>query len=294
MSSCPLCSMILPIDRKQQATHLFTCSQNVLTSLNTLSVPPPPSPSSSPPSSPKSSTPTPSPGSSPRPGKKKESSKKKAKIDLTCDMYDLFLKEVKDDRFKRNGPWTGPNQNTSHICNDAECEREWKPTPLQCLVDDYYCPSCVLHHRNNVDRFSQARLAWSAHVPNTFYVFTLIDPTSKEELVKFGRTQHLDPYKRYSGTELKKYSMKLVLNLRGRLETMTKVENWWKSEGLKLDIFMRFSDSSFHGLSECLKMDPPTLEKFLDHSKKIHKDDHPHHQKWIDVYLEKRAKILNE
>ncbi len=32
-------------------------------------------------------------------------------------------------------------------CNDAECEREWKPSPSQALADDYYCPSCVLHHR---------------------------------------------------------------------------------------------------------------------------------------------------
>lgn len=45
------------------------------------------------------------------------------------------------------------------------------------------------HNRNNEDRFEDPRLEWTRHVPNTLYVFSIIDPKTKKKLIKFGRTQ---------------------------------------------------------------------------------------------------------
>ncbi|KAL6078787.1 hypothetical protein QOT17_001414 [Balamuthia mandrillaris] len=92
--------------------------------------------------------------------------------------YDQFLLAEKEGRFERIGPWKGFSKTTKHRCTDPECGREWSPSPSQTLADDYYCPSCVLHHRNNVARFEEPRLQWTAKVPNTFYVFSLVDPSS--------------------------------------------------------------------------------------------------------------------
>jgi len=162
-----------------------------------------------------------------------------------------------------------------HQCGDPECSRIWKPSPSQCLADDYYCPSCVLHHRNNEDRFEIDRLKWTAEVPNTFYIFSLTDPTSKIELVKFGRTQNEDSWKRYPSKEQKNYKMKLILQLRGRLITMTKIENWFKEQAEKRDLFCRFSDKEFHGLTECLKISNDTLEELVSKAKEMHELDAP-------------------
>jgi len=194
--------------------------------------------------------------------------KKRKRVTMTVEEYDTFLKTEKQGRFERVGDWKGMSGTTLHRCTDTECAREWKPSPSQCLPDDYYCPSCVLHHRNNVARFQNSRLAWTADVPNTFYVFSLQDPEGNS-LVKFGRTQHGDATKRYSAQEIKKYNMSLLVALRGRLENMTNIENWWKEEAQKKGYFCKFSDQSFHGQTECLKLDPTTLQEFINKSKSM-------------------------
>ena len=62
-----------------------------------------------------------------------------------------------------------------------------------------------------MNRFTDERLKWTAHVPNSFYVFSLVDPGAKAtgkanaSLIKFGRTQHIDALKRYRTSELKQY-----------------------------------------------------------------------------------------
>jgi len=194
---------------------------------------------------------------------------KTTKTVFTEEEYDKFLLGVKGGRFKRVGKFTGMSKGIPHICTDPECEREWSPTPRQVLEDDYFCPSCVLHHRNNVERFELPRLSWSADVPNTFYVFSITDPKTKKVLTKFGRTQHYDAWKRYSGTERDNFFMQLLFSVRGRLICTTKIENWWKSEGKKLKLFQTFSDAAFHGKDECLELEQSVLEKFLDFSKKM-------------------------
>lgn len=65
-------------------------------------------------------------------------------------------------------------------------------------------------------RFKVPRLAWTADVPNSFYVFELVDPATKQKLIKFGRTQHADVIKRYPKKERDQYQMRLLLALRGR------------------------------------------------------------------------------
>jgi len=71
---------------------------------------------------------------------------------MNVEEYDNFLKTVKEGRLERIGEWKGKSKGVLHRCTDKECAREWKPNPMQVLADDYYCPSCVLHHRNNMDR----------------------------------------------------------------------------------------------------------------------------------------------
>lgn len=147
----------------------------------------------------------------------------KNKLSMNCEQYDIFLKNTKEGRFKRAGKWKGFSKSTLHECCDPECNRKWMQIPSRCLTDDYYCPSCVLHHRNNIGRFEIERLIWTASIPNNFYVYELFDPKSKCNLIKFGRTQHLNPDKRYSLQERKVYKMNLKYNLRGKLITMTKI-----------------------------------------------------------------------
>jgi hypothetical protein len=201
---------------------------------------------------------------------KNNSSKKKA---MTCVEYDNFLTTIKEGRFIRTGVWKGFSKGVKHKCQDPECAREWSPSPSQCLPDDYFCPSCVLHHRNNIERFEQERLKWTADVPNTFYVYNLTDPKKNLEVVKFGRTQHLDPNKRYALKERKKYKMKLLFNLRGKLKKMTKIENWWKDEAKIEGAFIRFSDESFHGLSETIINEKSLIERLIEGSKKIAEEE---------------------
>eukprot|EP00026_Physarum_polycephalum_P010233 Phypoly_transcript_10389.p1 GENE.Phypoly_transcript_10389~~Phypoly_transcript_10389.p1 ORF type:complete len:373 (+),score=117.49 Phypoly_transcript_10389:10-1128(+) len=205
--------------------------------------------------------------------KKKEKKEKKEKIKMTEQEYDDFLKNTKGGRFKRTGKWQGFTTNTDHKCTDPECAREWRPAPEKCLPDDYYCPSCVLHHRNNVDRFNEPRLVWTAVVPNSFYVFSITDPKTKTKLVKFGRTQHLDVWKRYPTKEVKDYKMELLMALRGKLITMTKIENWWKEHADENKLFCRFSESEFHGATECLELDEKTLKFMQDKSNEMHLAD---------------------
>ncbi|CAF1569276.1 unnamed protein product [Didymodactylos carnosus] len=155
---------------------------------------------------------------------------------MTVEEYDKFLLEKKDGRFRRTGKWEGTHKGIAHECSDPECARTWKPLPMQCLTDDYYCPPCALHRRNNMNRFSDERLKWTADVPNTFYLFSLVDPgievkgKNEGSLIKFGRTQHKNALKRYPRAELKQYQMKLLLSLRGKLITRTRIENWWKEQ----------------------------------------------------------------
>ncbi|CAF1314926.1 unnamed protein product [Adineta ricciae] len=194
---------------------------------------------------------------------------------MSMEDYDKFLLEKKVGRFKRTGKWNGMYRSVAHECCDAECERKWAPKPVQCLTDDYYCPSCVLHHRNNMNRFGDERLKWTANVPNTFYVFSIIDPgtnsrgQTNQSLIKFGRTQNEDAVKRYPTAELKNYQMKLLLSLRGKLITMTRIENWWKEQAEKNKWFMRFSNNAFHGQTECVQVDDNTLAELLAKSKEM-------------------------
>ena len=163
----------------------------------------------------------------------------------------------------------------AHECCDPECARKWKPSPIQCMSEDYHCPSCVLHHRNNMNRFTEERLRWTADVPNTFYLFSLIDPgseandTTDKSLIKFGRTQHANPLRRYPASELKQYQMKLLLNLRGKLITMTRIENWWKEQAEENSWFLRFSKNDFHGRTECIQVDDHDLAQLIARSRKI-------------------------
>ncbi|CAF1101506.1 unnamed protein product [Rotaria sordida] len=194
---------------------------------------------------------------------------------MTVEEYDKFLIEKKNGRFKRTGTWGGMCKNVAHECCDPECVRKWKPSPVQCLADNYYCPSCVLHHRNNETRFLEERLKWTANVPNTFYVFSLIDPgteangKTERSLIKFGRTQHENALKRYPTIELKQYQMKLLLTLRGKLITTTRIENWWKEQAEEKNWFVRFSNKEFHGQTECIEVSDNDLAQLIAKSKEI-------------------------
>ena len=63
--------------------------------------------------------------------------------------------------------------------------------------------------------------------------------------------------------------MKLLLTLRGKLMTMTKIENWWKEQPDEKHWFMRFSDNSFHGQTECIQVDEKDLAELIAKSKEI-------------------------
>lgn len=188
-------------------------------------------------------------------------------IKISENTYDDFLKNEKQGRYIRVGKWKGMHKNTLHKCTDKECEREWSPSPSQSYEDDYFCPSCVLHHRNNVERFNEPRLKWTAKVPNTFYVYELTDPNSKDLLIKFGRTQNKDANKRYSLQERTNYKMKLIFSLRGDLEKMTKIENMWKDEATLKNLFKRFTNEKFHGLTETLKNENKEIMSLIEKSK---------------------------
>lgn len=108
----------------------------------------------------------------------------------------------------------------------------------------------------------------------------MVDPALKNgnydndnRLIKFGRTQHEDPLKRYPTAELKTYQMKLILQLRGRLITMTEIENWWKDEAQKKNYFVRFSNVNFHGQTECVRVSRETLDVLIDKSQQMAQND---------------------
>lgn len=171
----------------------------------------------------------------------------------TQQKYDNFLLNNKQNRIKRIGNFINPSTCIEHECQDNDCKRIWKPKPSQMLDDDYYCPSCVLHHRNNMERFKLNRLIWTKYIPNTFYVYKITDPKYPNlELAKFGRTQNNDSLKRYPNSELKDYNMELLCELRGKLITITRIENFWKKKATELNIYHKFSVETFHGKSECI------------------------------------------
>ena len=177
--------------------------------------------------------------------------------------YDAYLLSGKQGRIKRVDQFLGMSKNIKHQCTDAVCGRVWKPCPKQICNDDYYCPSCVLHHRNNIDRFAIDRLKWTKEVPNTFYLYNLTDPKNEKSIVKFGRTQHTDSKKRYPAKEIKEYKMSLIKQWRGRLEDTTKAENWWKTEAGNKNLFYRFSDEKFHGVTECVDLTENVLKDMI-------------------------------
>lgn len=187
--------------------------------------------------------------------------------------YDNFLIIHKQNRIKRIGKFISRSTCIDHECQDEDCKRIWKPKPSQMLKDDYYCPYCVLHHRNNMKRFDIERLKWTKTIPNTFYVFEIIDPNNKNlKIVKFGRTQHENVFRRYPTKELKDYNMKLICCLRGNLITMTRIENFWKTKAKQLNIFHDFSIGTFHGKAECVLADK-YLNNLLNSTRLINDDN---------------------
>ena len=85
--------------------------------------------------------------------------------------------------------------------------------------------------------------------------------------------------------------MELLLTLRGCLNKMTAIENWWKQEAdekgyykrlapafVSLFLFtlpnpiplpQRFSVAEFHGLTECIAVSPTILTELLETSKSM-------------------------
>jgi len=186
---------------------------------------------------------------------------------MNQESYDNFLLEHKQNKFRRGEEYKGLTKNILHICNDPECERTWKQMPKTVLCDDYYCPSCVLHHRNNIKRFNIKRLEYTKYIPNTFYVYKIFDPETKIYLIKFGRTQNEDANKRYSAKERNTYKMELIYSHRNKLILTTGIENYWKYYSKKHNLYVRFSISSFHGATECIN--DSKLDYLLDKTNQI-------------------------
>ncbi len=82
--------------------------------------------------------------------------------------------------------------------------------------------------------------------------------------------------------------MELLLTLRGCLNKMTAIENWWKKEADEKGYFkrfaakiskgstsnliplpQRFSVADFHGLTECIAVSPTILTELLETSKNM-------------------------
>lgn len=80
------------------------------------------------------------------------------------------------------------------------------------------------------------------------------------------RTQNEDVVKRYPTKELQDYQMKNLVAIRGRLETMTIIENWWKEQADNNNYYSRFSKKEFHGLTECIDVDSKTLDSLIKHT----------------------------
>ncbi len=51
--------------------------------------------------------------------------------------YDEFLKTTKAGRYARIGEFINMSTGILHKCSDTICAREWKPSPLQSMADDY-------------------------------------------------------------------------------------------------------------------------------------------------------------
>lgn len=181
--------------------------------------------------------------------------------------YEKFLLEKKGGRITCIGDFSSMSKGIKHKCMDSICGRIWKPSPKQMLNDDYYCPSCMLHHRNNVDRFEIDRLKWTKDIPNTFYLYEIYDGENK--LIKFGRTQHKDSIKRYPSKEIKEYKMKLIKEWRGKLIDTTTAENWWKTKSEKNKYFVRFSNDDFHGCTECINISDEKLKSMIEKTDEI-------------------------
>ena len=101
------------------------------------------------------------------------------------------------------------------------------------------------------------------------YLYYITDPVNNKRVVKYGRTQHLDSKRRYVGKERKLYKMKLIKEWRGKLKNTTIAENWWKSKATTNNLFYQFSNSKFHGATECIDIDDDKLQEMIKKTEKI-------------------------
>ncbi|CAF3453529.1 unnamed protein product [Rotaria sp. Silwood1] len=63
--------------------------------------------------------------------------------------------------------------------------------------------------------------------------------------------------------------MKLLLTLRAKLITTTRIENWWKEQAEEKNWFVRFSNSDFHGQTECIQVGDNDLAQLIAKSKEM-------------------------
>lgn len=88
-------------------------------------------------------------------------------VPLTEQEYDQFLKDKLFSRIKRAGPYSY-FKGTPHICQQPECQRDWKPIPKEIVeTNRNYCPSCVMSWSNRVDRFIGWR-EWTKSIKNWY------------------------------------------------------------------------------------------------------------------------------
>ncbi|KRW98993.1 hypothetical protein PPERSA_11594 [Pseudocohnilembus persalinus] len=185
--------------------------------------------------------------------------------------YDDFLIEKKFATFYRLEKFQGIHKPIKHQC--TQCLRIWKPSPKQCFSEDYFCPSCALHHRNNMERFKQERFCWTVNIPNTFYLYEITDPKNNLKYIKYGRTQHQLSENRYCKKEVKAYKMKQILNLRGPLKNITAIENFWKQTANQNQLRPQFSEKDFHGATECIIVNESLFKQMIQISYEIQNMD---------------------
>lgn len=63
--------------------------------------------------------------------------------------------------------------------------------------------------------------------------------------------------------------MKLLINLRGPLKNMTAIENFWKKTANTYNVKPKFSNSEFHGATECIDISEKLYKIMLDISNEI-------------------------
>lgn len=144
-----------------------------------------------------------------------------------------------------------------------------------------------------MERFENKDLEWTATVPNTFYLYRVIDFRSKEVFYKYGRTQHTSSLQRYSSTERDKFKMELVYEVRGPLISTTAVENFWKAVANEQKLRPDFSEKEFHGATECIRLDSSLYSAMMDISKHVMTLDLKGYRKYgLDELEEARRKPL--